>query len=262
MQTFRLRHGRAALAVLLAAGAADAQQTILLRTAAQIDTTPKYIRQLRGGMAGIGGLCIDINRAIERLDPGIRFTGDQDWLPALRLEAELALGRLDNACGLSRTAEREAKFIFIEPPLFSVTYHLAARLEDDVAVSGWDDVRRLGDQGTILTVHGFGPAGRLKEMNGIRVDAGSPDVRGNLFKLVNGRGRFFYHRMPGLDAEIRKAGLDEAVKILPAVMDRQNFYFVLGRSVPAPTVERVRQALATLDRSGELKRIVRDWTDG
>jgi glutamate/aspartate transport system substrate-binding protein len=248
-----------AFMVAVASPWASAMDTTDIRTAAQLDTEPKYMRQLNGGLAGIGGLCIDLNRAIERVDPSIRFTGDQNWLPAIRLEAELAFGHIDNACGFSRTPERAAKFIYVEPALFSVTYHLAARMEDDATINGWDDVRRLGGKGTVLTVHGFGPVSRLREMGGIRVDAGSADVRSNLFKLVNGRGRFFYHRMPGLEIEIRKAGLDDAVKILPASMDRQDLYFVFGKSTAGATVEKVRQALAVLEKSGELKRIVSYW---
>jgi hypothetical protein len=35
------------------------------------------------------GLCIDIMRAIEQIDPGLRFVGHQRWKPLIRAYSEL-----------------------------------------------------------------------------------------------------------------------------------------------------------------------------
>lgn len=245
--------------LLHAGGVPQAAALADIRTAAQIGTEPKYIAQPQQRKSAIAGLCIDINRAIERIEPSLRFVGDQDWQPTTRLEAEMTSGSLDAACGLSRTKERERRFIYIEPPLFSVKYFLVARADDEVQINNWDDVRRLGDDGSILMVHGFGPVARLKELGGLLIDDGATDSKTNLMKLLAGRGRFYYHRSPGIQVEIRKAGVEGKVKILPVTMDRQAFHMVLGKRVAAEPVEKIRKAVLVLERSGELKRLLDKW---
>lgn len=232
-----------------------AADIIELRTAAQQATAPKFV-QAEGGVAG---LCVDIHRAIEKTDPGLRITGDQQWRPLPRLEAELRSGVLDIGCGLMRNREREAELAYAEPALFSMSYHLVARADDPVDVLSWDDVRGLGDKGTILAIHGFGHVARLKELGGLTVDSGAVDAPTNLRKLLAGRGRFYYHRSPGIAGEIRKAGLDGKVRILPTMMDSQRFYMVAGRHVAGSTLARLNRALAQLDASGELKRLFGKW---
>lgn len=212
--------------IVFIGGAAQAQEVVKLRTAAQSESEPKFVQQLEGGKRAAGGICIDVNRAIERVEPTLRFVGDQDWKPLARLEAELNKGSLDVACGLIRTRVREATLVYLEPPLFSVNYFLAVRAGDDVKINNWDDVRALGSQGVILVLHGFGSVERLKELGGLQIDSGASDARSNLLKLVAGRGRFYYHRSPGIMSHIRNAGLEDKVKVLPTVMDLQQFYMV------------------------------------
>jgi ABC-type amino acid transport substrate-binding protein len=234
---------------------ARAADIIELRTAAQQSTAPKFV-QVEGSAAG---LCIDIHRAIEKTDPALRITGDQQWRPLPRLEAELRSGTLDIGCGLMRNREREAELAYADPALFSVSYHLVARADDPVEVQSWDDVRSLGDKGAILAIHGFGQVARLKELGGLTVDAGAVDATTNLRKLLAGRGRFYYHRSPGIATEIRKAGVDGKVRVLPVMMDSQRFYMVAGRHLPGSTLARLNRALAQLDASGELKRLAGKW---
>lgn len=255
--------GRGAMVIAAIAAAAAwtvparAADIIELRTAAQQSTAPKFV-PADGGAAG---LCVDIHRAIEKADPGLRITGDQQWRPLPRLEAELRGGTLDIGCGLMRNREREADLAYAEPALFAVSYHLVARADDPVEVQTWDDVRNLGDKGAILAIHGFGQVARLKELGGLTIDAGAGDASINLRKLLAGRGRFYYHRSPGIAAEIRKAGLEGKVRVLPAMMDSQRFYMVAGRHVPGSTLARLNRVLAHLDASGELKRLFGKWYD-
>lgn len=244
---------------MLCACAVHAAEVIELRTAAQVSTAPKYIPHSHADGNAITGLCIDINRAIEQLDPTLRFVGDQNWQPTTRLEAEMSTGTLDVACGLSRNREREARFDYLEPPLFSVRYFLIVRAGDTVQVKNWEDVRALGEQGVVLMIHGFGPMARLKEMGGLRLDAGATDARTNLMKLLAGRARFYYHRSPGLLGEIRQAGVEGKVSVLPTVMDLQQFYMVVGKSVSPAVRTRLSRAIARLESGGELKRLVDKW---
>ena len=245
-------------AMTMAFSSASASVT-QIRTAAQSGTEPKFIALLQKDNAPVAGLCIDIHRAIERLEPSLRFVGDQAYQPAARVEAAVMSGALDAACGFSRTAERDAKLVYAGPPLFVVKYFLAARADDPVRIDSWDDVRALGKNGTILISHGFGPAARLRGDAGLHIDAGAVDALGNLRKLVAGRGRFYYHRSPGLESDIRKSGLEGKVRILPAVMDVQPFYMALGRSVQPEVAEKIERAIITLARTGELSQLSKKW---
>lgn len=245
----------------LDAAALPAAEIAYVRTSAQLASAPKFVQQGEGSTRHVAGLCIDINRAIERQDPTLRISGDQHSLPLTRIEAQMRTGTLDMACGLLRTRERESMFTYIEPPLFTVTYVMVARADDEVVISNWDDVRSLGDQGTILLIHGQGTLGRLKELGGLQIDAGGSDAKTNLQKLLAGRGRFYYHRVPGIATEIRRAALEGKVRVLPTVMDTQRFHMVVGRHVAPATLERLRHALVQLEGSGELKRLFDQWYD-
>lgn len=226
-----------------------------IRTAAQEDSEPKYLDE--GGK--VVGLCVDIMRAIEGLDPGLRFSGEQNWLPLLRIEHEVRNGRLDMACGFVRNREREADYQIVLPRLFPVQYRLVVRAGDEVRVRDWDDVRRLGAAGVILVNSGRGPARRLEAMGGLLIDSGGRTTLSNLRKLASGRGRFFYYRTPGLTSELRRSGVQERLRVLPAVLESQDFYMMLGRHVPKQRVARLGAAVQALEDSGELARLLDKW---
>lgn len=230
-----------------------------IRTAAQEATTPKFAQLNPGRKTPIGGLCVDIMRAIERVEPDIVFVGDQTWQPLARVEAGVAHGQLDAACGLLRSPEREAKFTYIEPILYPMNYFLAVRADDSVQIRNWDDVRQLGDRGTILVVHGFGIVRQLEKMGGLKIDSGGRDPENNLGKLVAGRGRFFIHRSPGINAEIANAGMQGKVRVLPTVMHTENFHMVVSNKLPADTREKIRGAIIRLHASGEMARLLGQW---
>lgn len=235
--------------VSLAAVAAE------IRTAAQEDSAPKYLNE--GGK--VVGLCIDIMRAIEGLDPGLRFSGEQNWLPLLRLEHGVRNGKLDMACGFVRNQEREGHYQIVLPRLFPVQYRLVVRAGDDPAVRSWDDVRRLGAAGVILVNSGRGPAKRLEELGGLSIDSGGRTTLSNLRKLASGRGRFYYYRTPGLTSQLRRSGVQDKLRVLPVVLESQDFYMMLGKHVPKHRVERLSDAVQALQDSGELARLLDKW---
>jgi glutamate/aspartate transport system substrate-binding protein len=232
-----------------------------IRTVAQYASEPKFVALDANGGNAIGGLCIDILRAIERVDPTLKFIGDQTWQPLPRIEAGLGNGQLDAVCALLPEGPREVKYTFIEPPVMVVNFYLVARADDDVQIANWDDVRRLGKQGVILAVHGIGILRKLREEGGLQIDAGAYTAKGNLGKLLAGRGRFYYRRSPGLETEIRTAGMTGKVKILPAIMQSEQWYMVLSKTVPADTADRIRQAIGTLKTRGELEQIQKKWAE-
>lgn len=244
-------------AVLLAAGLfAFTVQATTLRTSAQADTEPKFIAD---GKGRITGLCIDILRAIEKTDPGLRFSGDQQWMPLVRAYSELATGQQDVQCAVQRNEERERLYHFFEIALFEVNYHFLARIDDRVVINNWDDVRRLKPNGLVLINRGFAADYLLKQVGGIEVDASSTSPQLNLQKLVAGRGRLFFHRGPGLQQLLERTGSVGKVRILPQVMYSGKLYLASSKQLAPDIILRLQQALERLDKSGELQRLLHRW---
>lgn len=243
-----------ALAAWLAAAPASATD---LRTAAQEDSEPKYWNE----NGKVVGLCVDIMRAMEKVDPALHFVGDQQWMPLKRIELLLRSGELDTACGFIRTKDREASYRVIEPRLFPVKYHLVVRADDKVAVHNWDEVRALGNEGVILVNAGSGPVRHLEEQGGLLVDSGGRNSIQNLQKLQGGRGRFFYYRIPGLSSEIRRAGLRGKVRPLQPPIEVQDFYLMAGRHLSPDTLARLGAAVKALDDNGTLAQLLDKWDE-
>jgi polar amino acid transport system substrate-binding protein len=236
-----------------------AQAITTLRVAAQTAAEPKYILQNQEGKAVMGGLCIDIMHAIEKIEPKLKFAMDPEWQPLVRLEAGIASDKLDAICGLIRSKYFEAKYLLVPQPLFTVKYYLAVRADDNVRIDNWGDVRKLGDQGVVLAISGFGVVNKLRDLGGLRIDSSGKDSITNIQKLIAGRGRFFYHRSPGIRAEIKKSGYTDKVKLLPTVMDTEEFYMAMAKTMPPEVIEKMRKALLQLENNGELKRLVEKW---
>jgi ABC-type amino acid transport substrate-binding protein len=228
-----------------------------LRVAAQIGTEPKFLRADSGAVVG---LCTDILRAIERIDPGLRFTGDQQWMPVTRVMTELAAGAQDAACAMQHTPDRDRKFIYLQPALFEVDYVLLARSDDPVEINSWDDLRGLRPEPIVLVNRGFAVSATLESIPGIRVDASATDTKLNLEKLVAGRARLYFHRGPGIQPMLERAGVANKVRVLPGSLLHTASYLVLAKHVDAAIAERLRLALAQLEKSGELQAIVRKWS--
>jgi len=91
-----------------------------LQTAAQ-ESLPKYFKLEDHSM---GGVCIDIMAAIEKVDPEIQFKGYQTFLPFKRLQQYLEDGKLDVFFGFKKTSNRESQFIFLDRPLDQVSFLL------------------------------------------------------------------------------------------------------------------------------------------
>ncbi|WP_229258088.1 substrate-binding periplasmic protein [Duganella margarita] len=235
---------------------AAAAPPVLLRTAAQEGSEPKFIAD---GKDRIVGLCTDIMRAVEQSDPGLRFVGDQQWKPLIRVLAELANGTEDVSCAIQPTPEREKLFNFIGPALYAIDYHFLARSDDNIVVNNWDDVRKLGPGAVVLVNRGYAAGEILTAMGGFTVDASSPRAELNLQKLVAGRGRLYFHRAPGLNRLLQRTGTAGQVKILPQVMASAKLYFAASKQLDRETRDRVAAALFSLEKKGELERLMHKW---
>lgn len=257
-KTLALWMGSGLTLVAATGWAAGAQ---VLRTAAQIGSAPKFDVPAAGSRA-VTGICVDIFRAMEAAQPGLRIVGDQNWLPAVRIEAQIAAGSLDIACAISRSRDDARRFTFIEPALFALDFRLAARRDDPVEIRNWDDVRGLAPDDLILVNHGWSYAMRLNAIPGLHVDDSGPTPDVNLKKLVRSRGRFFYFRSPGFSEAIAASDLCGDVRILPAVLEHADAYMIASRQLPQATVAELSGIIRTLHSSGQLDRIVAGEHDG
>lgn len=222
----------------------------MLRTAAQ-DSPPKYFKHRDGGMAGIG---CDIMRAIERLDPSIRFAGDQAFVPIKRIELMLERGDLDVFFGFIKSAERASKLVFVDPPLYRVADVLLAREDDPIEVQRLEDLAALAKDGTVLVASGTAQAAQLKKMN-IVVDDGGKTVAVNLYKLMHKRGRLILQSEVEIVSSLKEQKMESSFRILPARFNESGRYVAFSRHVPAQTVAKVQLALDKLNNSGELELI-------
>jgi ABC-type amino acid transport substrate-binding protein len=249
-----LRCGLTLLCALLGTPALAAPT--VLKVVAQEGTEPKFIP---AGIGRVVGLCVDLFRAIEKVEPGVQFAGDQQWLPLLRAHSELATHQHDALCAVQRTDERARQYIFLDPPLFQLRYQLIARADDPVIINNWDDVRKLGPQAIILTNRGYVTPDMLARIGGLQVDPSATSPAMNLQKLIAGRGRFFLHRAPGMQGFVERAGAAQKVKILPTVLITTDVYMAMGTHVDPAVRQRVQRAIEQLEKSGEMARLLKKW---
>lgn len=247
---------RRVLALLvLSIAAPQASAEIILRTAAGPHAPPRYNIVEQGGKKVITGLCIDIMRAIEKVDPEIRFVGDQNSIPAARVLAMLEGDELDVSFCLSKTAEREMNFRIINPPLYEINQKLAVRANDQIDIRSFDDIRKLGGEGIILVNFGTATVQYLEGVGGLRIDSAGKTQNDNLRKLIAGAGRFYYRHDLGLEGEIKAGGFSKEVRILPVVLNKDAQYAIFSKSANPMAIERVRKALEKLKASGKLAKL-------
>lgn len=241
--------------LIVLTGMAFPALAIDLHTAAQ-DSLPKYYKLDDNTM---GGICVDIIKAIEDIEPQITIHGYQEFLPFKRLQNKLKSGQLDVFFGLKKTAERRAIYQFLDIPLYHLNYVLAARIDEEVEIKSFDDLRALGPEGRVLTVYGTAACQFIHNEGGILVDDGAKSSEILLKKLLHGRGRFaFYHDL-GLSSVIRKNHLENHVKILPTKFSTYHHYVAFSQHVSAETISLVGAALLQLKKSGALDRIHRQY---
>lgn len=208
---------------------------------------------------GWRGICVDIYKAMETLDPQLRFVIDEEPMPLRRIEYELQAGRRDLICGARKTPAREAGGMqFLKTGFYTSGYRLAVRSDDDVQVSSWDDVKKLGNQGVVLIMQGHGEIERLQQL-GIQLDSGTPSAEQNLIKLEAGRARFFYHRDIFFKSSSFNPKDHPKVRLLPTVFDPSPAYIAAGKMLSKDVLIQLDTVFNRLMRSGELARIVRQY---
>ncbi|WP_270827030.1 substrate-binding periplasmic protein [Aeromonas sp. Y318-1] len=237
------------LGCLLAVAHRAVSATEIYRTAAQPESAPKYTQMADGR---IGGFCVELFRLLERQEPALRIQGDQRFVPLKRLEKQVRFGQLDFICGVGDNPDRRNHFIYLQPPIFTVRYHLAVRSDDLVEIRQWDDVKALGEEGIILINHGSGAIERLQALQGLIIDSGGISSAANYDKLLMKRGRFVYYRSPGFEADLLRHHLSGQIRILPTAMETIPFYILFYQRTSPARLALFANALQRLADSGEL----------
>lgn len=227
----------------------------VLRVTGQESLPPKWIQQ--DGSASTG-VCPDILAAISRIEPRIRFTGLDDIRSVLVIEQNLRLGTADIACALVSTPLRRHIAIAIPQPLYVARQRLAAAASDTAEINSLDDLARL--KPLVTTSRGAAYIDHLRE-RGIPVDDSTGSNVTNLKKMLAGHVRYFYMNELTLHWLIRQQGLQDKVKLMPAILKEDSLFLWVSKKAPPQAVPLLAAAVKKLSDNGELARIYARWAD-
>lgn len=242
------------LAALLLVLPATAQaQRYLVRVMGQESLPPKWLLH-RGRPQG---LCPDILAAMEKAEPQLDFTGQDDFRSLPQIEQGLESGALGAACALL-DSERRRKVAFMSSKLYTVRHRLAAAASDKTSVDSIDELVRL--RPLITTSRGAAYSDQLR-MLGLDVDDSTSDNLTNLKKILAGHGRFVYMNELTLAWIIREHKLGDKVRLLPAVLKEEPTFFWISKKADPEAMRLMNAALQKLRASGELTRIYERWAN-
>lgn len=250
------------LAVLLGMGMLAAHAAPLtLNTAAQ-DNPPKFVKE--GGK--MTGIAVDVMRALEQVDPELKFTGETNFWPMKRIESGLQAdsasgpGHIDVFFGLTRTPEREKLFRFSQKTIYSVKNILFVRADDDVKVSSLEDIVKLPGNNIVLANNGYVQAKTVHAVAGLKVDDGAKTNGDNLRKLIDGKARFFYvSELSGL-YEAKQEGLLPKVKVLQIAGKDSGQYVAISAALPPASADKLEAAVNKLIETGGMDKILAKYT--
>jgi len=207
------------------------------------------------------GICVEVIRALEEVDPDLHFTGLGTHATTARILRMLDTHEIDVFVGIGRTADREARYDWIAPPVFSAHPRLYVRREDATRFRTLDDIRRLKEDRTILVNFGSVQDEYLQDIPGLSIESGGADTEKNLQKLMLGRGRFYFGSDLNTGPVIRQMALGGRVLALPIRFEQADNYMVVARDAPPELKVRLRSALGKLVASGRLERIAHKYLD-
>lgn len=236
--------------VLLLVSVYSTSAALEVKTVAQ-ESPPKYIYE-NGRMSG---LCVDIIKAVEEIEPTLKFTGYDQFAPLARIVHGLEVGNYDAFFCLANTPERMQTLNLIDVPLYTVNEVIVTRADDVVDIKSLDDIRRLAGENPLLVLRGSTQAQYLEKQPGLFVDQGNSHKE-NLTKLAAKRGRFLYGNESSLVNVLEKEGAaGRQFKVLPTPLRVEARYAFLSKKASPTMVDKVRHALEKLSKRGELRRI-------
>lgn len=235
----------------LAVGPGHASENaVILRTIAQEGSAPKYVSS--GAQAS--GHCPDILKAIEKIEPSLRFKIDPTPTPIRRIEQELEAGRIDIVCALLDTPARNQIAHRISTPIYHVRERLVGRRDAPQQVRSLEDLARRG--AVVVTQSGASYAAQLREA-GIQVSESTGGSSIALRNVLHGRADYYYINELTAGYYLRTEGLEDKLHLLPAILKETPSYLWVGRQQPSSTVDKLERAISRLQKSGELDRLYR-----
>ncbi|WP_374349350.1 substrate-binding periplasmic protein [Chitinimonas sp.] len=225
-----------------------------LRVEGQESVPPKFIFSAQGS----SGICPDVLRAMERIDPGLRFVGGDKPFSLKLIEQGLEAGSVDVACALLDSDRRRAIARRLDTPVYRVKERLAARAGDIGEVASLSALAAAHD--LVATYKGASYVALLRS-HGVEVDDSSSDGLTSLRKVIAGRARYFYMNDLTLAQLVRDNGLQHEVRILKTVLHEEPIYFWVSQRLANDVAQRLNDDLQRLERSGELARIYAKYSE-
>ena len=226
---------------------------IVLRTAMQSGSLAKYAPDDLENP----GLCLEILRAVERADPGLRFAGLEVRAPLLRIERMLAQGDIDVFFCLLKSPERARQWHYLPVSLYRVRYMAAQRVSDPTELRGMEDLVAAGLKKPVLVPQGTLLAQSLARFS--VTTAMAPSEREALQMLQRGRTDVVYGQDVNLLRNIRAAGLTDQVRLSPTVFQEDIQYATVAKHLSPVLAQRLTGVLQRLAFDGTLRAIAEKY---
>lgn len=243
-----LRARTVAPSSLAASPVAPAEPALWLRTAAQAGAPAKYaeLGQRRPG------LCAELLQAVERSDPGLRFRGQEQFLPLRRVERMLGQQEIDVFFCLIRSAERQRQWDYLPVPLYRVRHRVVLRLEDRHEILGWPELRALSRRKPVLVAQGSVLAQTLAQAQVSYSEAPRGDAEA-LRMLLLGRGDAVYAQDMALAPLLEQPEFAGRLRLAEVVLQEDEQWVAVARGLPPAPRQRLLRALQILEREGGLR---------
>jgi polar amino acid transport system substrate-binding protein len=242
-----------ALLALAFPGCAHPQQ-LTLRTVQQSGSLVKYAPQ---GGAARSGLCLEILRAVEKQDPGLRFSGLEQQAPLKRVERLLADGRVDVFFCLLKSPEREKQWRYAAVPLYTIRHVIVQRADDDRHFDSLAELAAASRTKPVLVMRGTALSSRLAAADVAIAEVGSE--REALQMLTLGRADAVYGQDINLQRHVAENRLSEQTKFGRTIFQEESQYLALRADLPAAYEERLTQALRKLEKDGTLRQLAEKY---
>ncbi len=228
-------------------------QELTLRTAQQSGSMVKYDpdNKLRPG------LCLEILRAVERVDPGLHFTGLEQHVPLKRVERLLAESLVDAFFCLLKSPERERQWHYAPVPLYTIRHVVVQRADDARQIDTLEQLAQASHRKRVLVMRGTAIARHL--VNASVAIAEVASEREALQMLTMGRADIIYGQDINLQRHIAETRLGEQLKLGRTVFQEEPQFLALRPDLPAAHEERLTQALRKLERDGVLRQLTEKY---
>lgn len=229
-------------------------QELSLRTVQQSGSIIKYDPD---GDPKRPGLCLEVLRAVEKLAPGLRFTGLEQQVPLKRVERLLAEGQVDAFFCLLKSPEREKHWRYAPVPLYTIRHVILQRASDDRHYGSLAELAEGSRRKPVLVMRGTALARHLL-LAGVTISEVASE-REALQMLNLGRADAIYGQDINLKRHVADARLGERLRFGRTVFQEEPQYLALRADLPAAVEEKLVQALRKLEGDGVLRQLAEKY---